>query len=35
MNWAQLARRTAIMIGITFVVVAGMYVAVRLVMFEF
>ncbi len=35
MKWAQLARRTAIAIGITFVAVAGVYVAVRLVMFEF
>jgi hypothetical protein len=33
-NWAQLARRTAIAIGITFVVLAGVYVAVRLVLFE-
>jgi hypothetical protein len=33
-NWAQFARRTAIAIGITFVVVAGLYLVVRLVMFE-
>jgi hypothetical protein len=33
MNWDQLARRAAIAIGLIFVVSAGLYLAVRLVVF--
>jgi hypothetical protein len=34
MNWSQLARHTATAIGITFVVAAGIYFAVRLGLFN-
>jgi hypothetical protein len=32
MNWGQIARHTATAIGITFLVAAGVYFAVRLLM---
>jgi hypothetical protein len=34
MNWTRLARHTAIAIGITLVVAAGVYLAVRLFMLD-
>jgi hypothetical protein len=34
MNWGQIARHTATAVGITFLVAAGVYLAVRLLMIE-
>jgi hypothetical protein len=34
MNWEQLARRAAIAIGLIFVLSAGLYLAVRLILFD-
>jgi hypothetical protein len=33
MNWDQLVRRVAIAIGVIFVVSAGLYLAIRLILF--
>ena len=34
MNWGQYARHTAIAIGVTVVVVVGIYLATRLLLFD-